>query len=119
MDAVCTDQNVATDGVTMRTVAIEKVSGDAAVILLEIAQAASGMDPAFSEPRAHRLMDHALQAAAMNGELRHVITGVEAARLAPDLLAEPIGVDQFEGADRCRVEPLHQTKLRQFLDRVR
>jgi len=43
----------------------------------------------------------------MHRELRHVVAGVDAARLAPDLLAEPVGVDQLVGADRDGVEPLH------------
>ena len=55
----------------------------------------------------------------MDRELRHVVARVEAARLAPDLLAEAVGVDQFVGADRDRVEPLKQPELLQFLDRVR
>ena len=79
----------------------------------------AGVQAAFAEPRAHRLMDHALQPAAMDGELRHVVAGVDAARLAPDLLAEAVGVDQLVGADRDRVEPLQQAELLQFLDGVR
>ena len=79
----------------------------------------AGVDAAFAEPRAHRLEDRALQPAAVDRELRHVVAGVEAARLAPDLLAEPVGVDQLEGADADGVEPVEQTELRQFLDGVR
>ena len=71
------------------------------------------MDAAFAEPRAHRLVDHALQPAAMDRELRHVVAGVEAARLAPDLLAEAVGVDQLVGADRDRVEPVQQAEVAQ------
>src|SRR5262245_30493026 len=55
----------------------------------------------------------------MDRDLRHVVARIEAARLAPDLLAETVGVDQFKRADRDRVEPLHQPELLQFLDRVR
>ena len=73
----------------------------------------------FAEPRPHRLVDHALQPAAMDRELRNVVAGVEAARLAPDLLAEAVGVEQLVGADRDRVEPLEQAELGQFLDGVR
>ena len=48
----------------------------------------------------------ALQAAAVNGELRQIVAGVGAARLAPNLLAETVGVKQFVGADGDGVEPL-------------
>ena len=73
----------------------------------------------FAEPRAHRLIDHALQAAAVNGELRHVEAGIDAARLAPDLLAEAVGVEQLVGADGDGVEPLQQAELLELLDGVR
>src|SRR6185436_12790432 len=103
----------------VRTVAIEEPRGDAALILREAAQPMPDMEPAFAEPRAHRLIDHALQAAAVNGELRHIIAGIEPARLAPDLLTEPVGVDQLVRADCDGVQPLHQHELLQFLDRMR
>ena len=86
---------------------------------VKAAEPMAGVQPAFAEPRAHRLMDHALQPAAMHRELRHVVARVDAARLAPDLLAEPVGVDQLVGADRDRVEPLHQAELLQLLDGMR
>ena len=79
----------------------------------------AGVQAAFAEPRTHRLVDHALQPAAMDRELRHVVAGIDAARLAPDLLAEAVGVDQLVGADRDGVEPLHQAELLQFLDGMR
>ena len=119
MDAVGADQHVAVRGAPVRAVAIEEIGGDAALVLLEVAEPMAGVQPAFAEPRAHRLMDHALQPAAMDRELRHVVAGVDAARLAPDLLAEAVGVDQLVGADRDGVEPLHQAELLQFLDGVR
>ena len=71
------------------------------------------------ETRAHRLVDHPLQPAAMDRELRNVIAGVESARLAPDLLPEAVGVEQLVGADRDRVEAVEEAELGQFLDRVR
>ena len=95
----------------MAAVAVEEIGGDAALVLRERAEPVAGVDAALAEPRAHRLEDHALQPAAMDRELRHVVAGVEAARLAPDLLAEPVGVDQFVGADADRVEPLQQPEL--------
>src|SRR6185436_14497978 len=113
------DQYVAFGGAAVRAVAVEEPGGDAAFVLGEAAEPVAGVQAAFAEPRAHRLMDHALEPAAMHGELRHVIAGVDAARLAPDLLAEAVGVDQLVGADRDGVEPLQQAELLQLLDRVR
>src|SRR4051812_30938355 len=72
-----------------------------------------------AEPRARRLIDDALQAAAMDRELRHVVAGIEPARLAPDLLPEAIGVEQLAGTDRDRVEPLQQPELLELLDGMR
>ena len=77
------------------------------------------MDARFPHSGPDRLIDRALKAAAMDGKLRHLVTGIEAARLAPDLLAEPIGVEQLEGADRDGIEPLEQTEFGQFLDGMR
>ena len=68
------------------------------------------MNAQFAEPRPHRLVDHGLQSSAMDRELRDVVAGVEAARLAPDLLAEPVGVEQLVDADRDRIEPVEQAE---------
>ena len=119
MDSVGADQHVAAGGVAMRAAAIEEIGGDAAVVLGERAEPAIHVNARFAKPRAHRLVDHALKAAAMNGELRNVVAGVDAARFAPNLLAEAVGVKQLVGADRDRVEPLKQPKLGQFLDGMR
>jgi len=119
MNAVGADQHVAFGGAPVRAVAVEEPGGDAAFVLGEAAEPVAGVQPAFAEPRAHRLMDDALQPAAMHRELRHVIARVDAARLAPDLLAEAVGVDQLMSADRDGIEPFHQAELLQFLDRVR
>src|ERR1700677_3372173 len=77
------------------------------------------MDARLAEPGADCLIDDALEPAAMDGELRDVVAGIEPTRLAPDLLPEPIGVKQFVGADRDSVQALKQTELGQFLDGVR
>ena len=119
VDAVGADQHVAVSGAAVRAVAVEEIGGDAALVLFEAAEPVAGVQAAFAEPRAHRLVDHALQPAAMDGELRHVIAGIDAARLAPDLLTEAVGVDQLVGADRDGVEPLHQAELLQLLDGMR
>jgi hypothetical protein len=77
------------------------------------------MEAALTESRAGCLIDHALQAAAMDRELRHVETRIGAALLAPDLLAEPVHVEQLVGADRDRVEPLQEPEFLELLDGVR
>src|SRR5437763_1372506 len=77
------------------------------------------MKTVLAEPRARRLIDHVLQLAAMDRELRHIEARIGAAQLAPDLLPEAVQVEQLVGADRDRVEPLEQAELFQFLDGVR
>jgi hypothetical protein len=119
MDAIGADQHVAVRGAPVRAMTIEEVGGDAALILLEVTEPMPCMQTAFAERETHRLINHALQPAAMHGELRHVIAGVDAARLAPYLLAEAIGIDQLVGADRDGIEPFHQPELLQFLDGMR
>src|SRR5438270_12839792 len=99
MNAIAADQDVTADSATVRSVAVEEIGGDPAVVLAEGAETMADVDAAFAEPRPHRLINDALQPAAMDGELRHVVAGVEAARLAPDLLAEAVGVDQLVRAD--------------------
>ena len=93
MDAVGADQHVAAGGFPVRAVAVEEIGGDAAVVLREGAEPAIEVDARFAEPRAHRLIDHALQPAAVDGELRNIVAGIEPARLPPNLLAEPVGVE--------------------------
>ena len=106
-------------GRDVRAVAVEEIGGDAAIVLREAAEPVAEVEAALAEPRARRLIDHALQLAAMDRELRHVVAGIEPARLAPDLLAEAVQVEQLVGADRDRVEPLQQPELLQLLDGVR
>ena len=68
---------------------------------------------------AHRLQQHAMQLAAMDGELRRVEAGVGAAQFAPHHLAEAVGVDQLARADAGAVQFRQQAECGQFLDRVR
>src|SRR6516225_4073117 len=103
----------------MRPVAVEKIRGHASLVLGEAAEPMTGMDARFAQSRAHRIMNDPLQAPAVDGELRIFIAGVRAARLAPDLLPEAVGVDELEGADGHRIKPLEQPKLRQLLDGMR
>src|SRR5260221_8172777 len=77
------------------------------------------MDRVLAQPLLDRCMNYALQATAMDRELRHVMAGAEAARLAPDFLAVAIEIIQFIGADRDRVEPVQETEAGEFADRMR
>ena len=72
-----------------------------------------------AEPLLDGAMDHALQPAAMDRELRHVVAGIEAARLAPDFLAVAVEIIQFIGANRDGIEPVQQAEAGQFADRMR
>src|SRR5262249_48265185 len=102
----------------MRAMAVEEVGAHAAFVLAKISQAMAGVDARLAEPRAHRLVDDRLQPAAMDGELRHLVAGVGAAQLAPDLLAEAIGVEPLGGSHPHRGETIEQPEIAQFLDRM-
>ena len=106
MDAVGADQHVALRGFDMRAGAVEEMRDHAAFMLREGAEPAAGVDRLATQPFLDGAMDHALQAAAMDRELRHVVAGAEAARLAPDFLAVAVEVIQLVGADRGRIEPV-------------
>ena len=51
--------------------------------LLEADQPVAGLDAVRAQPLEGRLVEHALELAAMDADLRHVVAGVEAPRLAP------------------------------------
>ena len=91
----------------------------AALMLRERAEPAAGVDGLGPQALLDRAMDHALQAAAMHRELRHVVAGIEPARLAPDFLAVAIEIIQHVGANGGGVEPVQQSQARQFADRMR
>src|SRR5262249_12244790 len=105
-------------GRPMRAVAVEEIGAHATFVLAKMSQAMAGVDARLAEPRAHRLVDDRLQPAAMDGGLRHLVAGVGAAQLAPDLLAEAVGLKQLVGADPRRVETIEQPELAHFLDRM-
>ena len=77
------------------------------------------MDRVLAQPLLDGAMDHALQPAAMDRELRHVMAGIDAARIAPDFLAVAIEIIQHVGADRDVVELLQQPETGEFADRMR
>src|SRR5215471_17928330 len=77
------------------------------------------MDGLRPEPFDHSLLDDALQTAAMDGELRHLMAGIEPALLVPDLLTMAGQVEQFIGLDTYVIEAVEQTELRELPDRMR
>src|SRR5262245_52780802 len=99
--------------------AIEEVGGDTALILGERAEPAAGVDGVRAQPLDHGLMDDALQAAAVDRELRNVVAGIEAALLVPDLLAVAGEIEELVGADRDLIEPVQQADGGQLADRMR
>ena len=74
---------------------------------------------AWPQPVEHRAMENALQLAAVNGELGHIVSGVGATQFLPDRLAEAIAIEQLASPDADAVELRQQTELRQNADGVR
>src|SRR5262249_28341359 len=110
MDTVSTDQDVTTRRVDVSAGAIKEIGGDAAFILGEGTEATTGVNGLRPEPLFDRAVDDALQATAMNRELRHVVTRIDAARFAPDFLTVTIEIVELVGADRDVVELRQETE---------
>src|SRR5262249_46207358 len=119
VNAVGADQNIPARGVAVGAAAGGEVGGGAAIVFGGRGGGAIQMNARFTEPGARPPVDHALPPAAVNGEFRNVVTGIEPARLTPDLLAEAIGVEQLISADRNRIEPLEQAEIGELFDRMR
>src|SRR6516164_806092 len=54
----------------------------------------------------------------MDRELRVFVAGIGAARLAPDLLAKAIGIDELVSSNPRGIEPLEQAQIGELLDGV-
>jgi hypothetical protein len=109
MDAVRANQDIATRGIGVRSAAVEEISGNARLVLGERTESAAGADRVAAKPLDHGLMNYALQAAAMDGELRYVVTGIKPALFVPDLLSVACQIEQLISADGGIVEPVQQT----------
>src|ERR1700704_6692455 len=118
MNAVGADQNVAARGVHMGAAAVEEISGDATLVLRKRAEPAAGADRIAAEPFDHRLMNDALQAAAVDRELRHVVAGIQPALFVPHLLAVARQIEQLCGTDGDGIEPIEQADTGEFADRM-
>src|ERR1700693_1668057 len=119
MNAVGADQDIAAHRLDVAARAIEEIGGDAALVLGEGAKPTSRVDGALPQPLLDGVVDYALQPAAMDRELRHVVAGLDAADVAPDFLAMTVEIIEHIGADRDVVELLQQAEAREFADRMR
>ena len=119
MDAVGADQRRPAHRLGDGAVVVGERGRHAIVVLLEAGQPAVGADDRLAQALHHRVAEHALEHAAMDRELGHRVTGVQAAQLAPHLLAEPVHVDELVGAHRHRVQPLEQAERLKLSDRMR
>ena len=79
----------------------------------------AGEDVLFSQPLDRGIEQDLLQRAAMDRELRPFVTGLDAARLAPDRLAVLGEIRELLGADGVRIELVVQAELDQFAHRMR
>jgi hypothetical protein len=103
----------------VHTGTIEEVSGDPAFVLRERTKAATSVDGVRSEPLLDGTMDDALEATAVDRELRHVVTGIDAAGFTPDFLTVAIKIVELIGADRDVVELLEQAEAGELAHGVR
>src|SRR5690606_990660 len=99
VDAVGADQHVAARGSDVAALAVEEIGRDAGLVLHEMAEAVASENLALAETGASGLVQHALQATAVDRELRHLEAGSGAAQFVPYGLAGAVGVEQFVGAD--------------------
>jgi len=118
MNAVGADQDIATHGLDMAAGAIEEIGCHATFVLGEGAEPAAGVDRILAQPLLDGAVDHALQPAAMDRELRHVVAGIDAAHVAPDFLAVAIEVIKHVGADRDVIELLQEAEAGELADRM-
>src|SRR5581483_5839490 len=98
---------------------VTEVRRRARLILLDAAAFPAGTDRLRAEPRAHRLQQHELQIAAMDRELRPVITGVTARRLPINELAEAVEENRLARRYRRLGESRFEAELPEHLGRVR
>ena len=98
---------------------VGEMRDDAALVLHETLQPEAGAHRAGTEFGDDFVVDHLLQTAAMDRELRIVEAGVHAAQFGPHLLAEPADVVQFLGADADGVELGQEIERGELLDGVR
>src|SRR3546814_10467960 len=97
MNAVGADQQVAAHRDDVDGAAALEAGGHSGPVVLEAGEMVAGVHLVATDPLDHRLVQDRLQFAAVDRELREFVATVEAAQVAPDLLAEAVGVDQLVG----------------------
>src|SRR5882724_324885 len=118
MNAVGADQDIAAHGLGVAAGAIEEICRYPTLVLGKGAEPAAGVDRILAQPLLDGAVDHALQPAAMDRELRHVVPGIDAAHVAPDFLAVAVQIIKHVGADRDVIELLQEAEAGEFADRM-
>lgn len=118
MDAIGTDQHIALGLQRIAAIALLESGHHAIATIRKRDQAAAGAQRIVAQPCTHRIEQHAMQLAAMNGKLRRIEARVGAAQLAPNHLAEAVGIDQLARANAGAIERRQQAESGKFLDRV-
>src|SRR5262245_55021001 len=119
MDAVATDQGIAGHPYACAVKGALEAGTDGALTLAKGGEKVARMDRLAPKPFDGGIAQHALQATAVDRQLRHLVACLEPARLAPDLLTEAVGIDQLARAHADRVEALEQPELVQLGNGVR
>src|SRR5256885_8945524 len=111
MNPIGCDQHVATRGHgLLRTVAARERRGHTLCVLRYMMQLMRSMDTVRADACPGRFIERDLQLPTMDRELGVVITRVDPAWFAPDLLAESIGVDQLSRANSDAIERIQETE---------
>src|SRR5205823_3205919 len=120
VDAVAGDRDAAAHGRARRPVrAVGECHGNAGIILLDAEAVMICDDPVVPGAGAESIEQHHLQIAAMNGELRMIVTGGASQRLLIDQLAEPIEEGRVPGLDREARQRAFEAERRKLLGGVR
>ena len=119
MYAVGSDQHVGRGGDRLAVTATAQRISHLPLVLLERFEGMAGMDLVRAQALLGDAVQDHVQFAAMDRELRPVVAGGTAARLAPDRLPELVVIGQRRGFDGAAGQVFLQPEFRQFLDRVR
>jgi len=92
---------------------------DASFLLGERRQHVPSVHGSAPKPLDHRISQHALQLAAVDGELHPLLPSLHPARPAPDLMSGTVGADQLPLADDDLIETRHHPALGHLRDGVR
>ncbi len=119
VDAVRADQRISDCFDPLAAVPLLEDRNDLVATLMEIDEPAVRMYAGGTQPLDRRAQQHAVQLAAVDTDLRRVVSRIESAQLLPDGLAEAVGINQLAGANAGGIQGRQQAERRQFLDRVR